>query len=114
MCMGASARTSSFRYGLLALALALLTSAAAATAPPGQASVTVLGAGSTWDQIANTQWADAVHTLYGITINYQGVGSTAGRQFYIENQVDFGDSDIPFQNTPNENELAELASEHKP
>ena len=111
--MGASARTSAFRYGLLALAVALLTSAAAATAPPAQAGVTVLGAGSTWDQIATTQWAADVHTLYGITINYQGVGSTAGRQFYIENQVDFGDSDIPFQNTPNENELAELASEHK-
>jgi phosphate transport system substrate-binding protein len=72
-------------------------------------SVTVLGAGSTWDQIATTQWAADVHTLYGITINYQGVGSTAGRQFYIENQVDFGDSDIPFL----ADELSQLRSEHK-
>ena len=32
----------------------------------------------------------------GNHINYQGVGSTSGRQFYIENQVDFADSDIPF------------------
>ena len=32
----------------------------------------------------------------GLTINYQGVGSTAGRQFYIIGQVDFAASEIPF------------------
>src|SRR5262252_6502970 len=96
---------------LLVLGVALMSAAAAARpAPPAQASSqTVLGAGSTWDQIATTQWAADAHTLLGITINYQGVGSTAGRQFYIENQVDFGDSDIPFL----PEELQEIQSEHK-
>jgi phosphate transport system substrate-binding protein len=91
------------------LVLVALLASSAGTAPPAQAAVTVLGAGSTWDQIATTQWAADVHVLYGITINYSGVGSTSGRQFYIENQVDFGDSDIPFQ----PDELPQLASEHK-
>jgi phosphate transport system substrate-binding protein len=92
------------------LGVALITAGAATPAPQAQASSqTVLGAGSTWDQIATTQWAADAHSLLGITINYQGVGSSAGRQFYIENQVDFGDSDIPFL----PEELQELQSEHK-
>jgi phosphate transport system substrate-binding protein len=91
------------------LVLVALAVSSAGTAPPARAAVTVIGAGSTWDQIATTQWAADVHVLYGITINYSGVGSTSGRQFYIENQVDFGDSDIPFQ----PDELPQLASEHK-
>jgi phosphate transport system substrate-binding protein len=83
--------------------LALIPASSAVAAP------TILGAGSTWDQIATNQWAADAHALYGITINYQGVGSTAGRQFYIENQVDFADSDIPFL----ADELEEIHSENK-
>jgi phosphate transport system substrate-binding protein len=92
--------------GVIALAFA---AGAAAMPPRAEASVTVLGAGSTWDQIATTQFAADVHSLYGITINYQGVGSTAGRQFYISSQVDFGDSDIPFLPS----ELVQLHKVHK-
>jgi phosphate transport system substrate-binding protein len=110
--MGASARASRLLC-LLFLAAMVAFVSAAGTPVPAQASVTVLGAGSTWDQIATNQWEADVHTLYGITINYQGVGSTAGRLFYIENQVDFGDSDIPFLVPPEGNELAQLQSEHK-
>ena len=56
-------------------------------------------------QIALDQWrADAARQ--GLSINYQGVGSTAGRQFYIINQVDFAASEIPFQ----PDELAQLRS----
>ena len=91
---------------LAAAGLAVLSSWAGSASA---SSPTVLGAGSTWDQIATNQWEADVHTLYGITVNYQGVGSTAGRQFYIENQVDFGDSDIPFL----PEELRQLRSEHK-
>jgi phosphate transport system substrate-binding protein len=92
------------RFMLVAAALCALGWASSASG-----AVTVLGAGSTWDQIATNQWAADAHALFGITINYQGVGSTAGRQFYIENQVDFGDSDIPFL----PDELAELRSQNK-
>ena len=52
--------------------------------PPAGAQAsgpTITGAGSTWVQIALDQWrADAARQ--GLSINYQGVGSTAGRQFY--------------------------------
>jgi phosphate transport system substrate-binding protein len=91
------------------IALLAVAVSAGGSARPAEAAVTVLGAGSTWDQIATAQWAADVHSLYGITINYQGVGSTAGRQFYIEDQVDFGDSDIPFQ----PEELTQLHGRHK-
>ena len=100
------------RRASLRLLLGLVLAAIVVSAPAGTAqasSVTVLGAGSTWDQIATTQWMADAHAKLGITINYQGVGSTAGRQFYIENQVDFGDSDIPFLPA----ELTQLQAEHK-
>ncbi len=79
--------------------------------PAGSASAsgpTITGAGSTWVQIALDQWrADA--SRQGLSINYQGVGSTAGRQFFIINQVDFAASEIPFL----PDELSQLRSEHK-
>jgi len=68
----------------------------------------ITGAGSTWVQIALDQWrADAAKM--GLTINYQGVGSTAGRQLFIINQVDFAASEIPFLPS----ELAQLRGEGK-
>ena len=33
----------------------------------------------------------------GLSVNYQGVGSTTGRQFFAAGTVDFGVSEIPFQ-----------------
>lgn len=57
---------------------------------------TVTGAGSTWVQIALDQWRADI-ARQGYSINYQGVGSSAGRQLYIINQVDFAASEIPFQ-----------------
>ncbi len=94
------------RAALTALVLTLLL-----LVPAGSASAsgpTILGAGSTWVQIALDQWrADA--SRQGLSINYQGVGSTAGRQFFIINQVDFAASEIPFL----PEELAQLRSKHK-
>ena len=75
---------------LLAAALLLRPARGAQASGP-----TITGAGSTWVQIALDQWrADAARQ--GLSINYQGVGSTAGRQFYIIGQVDFAASEIPF------------------
>lgn len=69
---------------------------------------TVTGAGSTWVQIALDQWrADIARE--GYTINYQGVGSSAGREFFIINQVDFAASEIPFYPS----ELQQLHGEGK-
>ena len=64
--------------------------------PAGAAGPTVSGAGSTWSEIALQQWRSDV-AQRGLSINYQGVGSSAGRQFYIINQVDFAVSEIPFE-----------------
>jgi phosphate transport system substrate-binding protein len=69
---------------------------------------TITGAGSTWAAIALDQWrADGARL--GLNINYQGVGSTAGRQFYIIGQVDFAATEIPFL----PDEVAQLKGEHK-
>lgn len=57
---------------------------------------TVSGAGSTWSQIAVDQWRADVRTQLGLSINYSGVGSSAGRQFFLINSVDFAVSEIPF------------------
>ena len=81
--------------GLLIVAMvvpALLTSAQPANA---QGAV-IIGAGSTWVQIALDQWRADI-ARQGFTVNFQGVGSSAGRQFFILRQVDFAASEIPFQ-----------------
>lgn len=75
--------------------------------PVGAAPAVVDGAGSTWSQIAVDQWRADV-ARQGLTINYQGVGSTAGRVAYYQGQVDFAVSEIPFQDgsTGTTNEIA--------
>lgn len=67
------------------------------SAMPAAADVTVTGAGSTWSQIAVDQWRADVASQQGLRINFSGVGSSAGRQFYLISQVDFAVSEIPFQ-----------------
>ena len=59
------------------------------------AETSIDGAGSTWSQIAIDQWRADV-ARQGLPINYQGVGSTSGRVFYYQDQVDFAVSEIPF------------------
>ncbi|MGH2772741.1 MAG: substrate-binding domain-containing protein [Actinomycetota bacterium] len=77
------------------LALTVLLAAAGNAFAEGP---TVSGAGSTWSEIAVQQWrADVARR--GLNINYQGNGSTSGRQFYITDQVDFAVSEIPFDAT---------------
>jgi phosphate ABC transporter phosphate-binding protein len=66
-----------------------------ATARPARADVSIDAAGSTWVQIALSQWAADV-ARQGLAVNYQGVGSTSGRVFYYQDQVDFAASEIPF------------------
>jgi phosphate transport system substrate-binding protein len=90
--------------GRLATAFIALWIVASSVAPASAAGPTVTGAGSTWVQIALEQWrADAAR--FGLTINYQGVGSAAGRQFFIIDQTDFAATEIPFE--PNEIEQLE-------
>src|SRR5580704_17270600 len=92
-------------------ALSVLACGTLLTLTPGRASAngpTITGAGSTWVQIALDQWRADI-AQQGYQINFQGVGSSAGREFYILNQVDFAASEIPFQ----PDELINLRIEHK-
>lgn len=71
-------------------------------AAPAQAATyfPITGSGSTWSQNALDQWRRNVYSNYGITVNYTGVGSSAGRRDFIAKTVDFAVSEIPFQSNP--------------
>jgi phosphate transport system substrate-binding protein len=69
---------------------------------------TVTGAGSTWVAIALDQWRADI-AQQGYSINFQSVGSSAGREFFIIKQVDFAASEIPFQ----PDELPALIAAHR-
>jgi phosphate transport system substrate-binding protein len=68
----------------------------------------ISGSGSTWSQNALDQWRKNVAANYGMTVNYSGVGSSAGRRDYIAGGVDFSVSEIPFQANPTDGSSAEV------
>ncbi len=88
--MGARRRAFAAFLGASALMLLLPIGAHAQSTP------IVLGAGSTWSQVAVDQWRADVQR-FGLRINYNGVGSSAGRSQYVEETVDFAVSEIPFE-----------------
>jgi phosphate transport system substrate-binding protein len=75
-------------------ALAVMT-AGAASAKSSANSVT--GAGSTFVQPLVVKWEPAVQQQLGITLNYNGIGSTGGVAAITNHQVDFGASDAPLK-----------------
>ena len=81
---------------LFVASAAFMTACAVLTPSAVRADSPVDGAGSTWSQIAVDQWRADV-ARQGLVINFQGVGSTAGRAAYYQGQVDFAVSEIPFQ-----------------
>jgi len=68
----------------------------------------ITGSGSTWSQNALDQWRRNVYSNYGITVNYTGVGSSAGRRDFIAKTVDFAVSEIPFQTHPEDGSAPEV------
>jgi len=80
------------RFGALLVIIAVVVPVAAS---PAHADASIDGAGSTWSQIALDQWRADV-ARQGLSVNYQGVGSTSGRVFFYQDQVDFAASEIPF------------------
>ena len=97
------------RVGRLAAALAVVTLVALVPAPAQAAEsyVPISGSGSTWSQNALDQWRKNVAENYGMTINYSGTGSTAGRTDFINQTVDFAVSEIPFQAHPEDGSPSE-------
>ncbi|MEU3980955.1 phosphate ABC transporter substrate-binding protein PstS [Streptomyces sp. NPDC026672] len=76
----------------LFLLAALLFGAEPATAAT---YVPISGAGSTWSQNALDQWRANVKQ-YGMTVNYNGTGSSDGRNQFRNGTVDYGVSEIPY------------------
>ncbi len=70
----------------------------------------ITGTGSTWSQNALDQWRKNVASNYGMTVNYSGVGSSAGRRDFVAGNVDFAVSEIPFQTRPEDNSAPEVPS----
>jgi ABC-type phosphate transport system substrate-binding protein len=82
--------------GLASLGLAV------APQPAGASTYTsISGSGSSWASVALDQWSSNVRQN-GLVVNYNPDGSAAGRQDYINDQVDFTGSDPPFRNGQDE------------
>ncbi|MDT0347273.1 phosphate ABC transporter substrate-binding protein PstS [Streptomyces litchfieldiae] len=61
----------------------------------GATYVRVSGAGSTWSQNALDQWRRNV-SQYGMPVEYEGTGSSNGRQQFRNGTVDYAVSEIPY------------------
>lgn len=81
----------------VAAALAVIAPVGALTSSVASAEsyVPVSGAGSTWSQNALDQWRRNVNQ-YGMRIDYQGTGSSDGRNQFKNGTVDFAVSEIPY------------------
>ena len=100
---------------LVAFVLVFLIAGGFASAFNAQAAyaatyVPITGTGSTWSQNALDQWRKNVAANYGMTVNYTGSGSSAGRQDFIAGSVDFAISEIPFQTKPEDGSSPEKPS----
>jgi phosphate ABC transporter phosphate-binding protein len=105
--MNAQHRRSIRVVGALTMVFAAFTFASPAQ-PAFADGPTLHAAGSTWVQIALQQWTSDV-ARFGLNIDYQGIGSTAGRQNYMYNLIDFAATEIPYQ----PDELAQYHAELK-
>lgn len=89
------------RLSRLAAVLAVVSLVALAPTPAqADGYVPISGSGSTWSQNALDQWRKNVASNYGMTVNYSGTGSSAGRTDFRNSTVDFAISEIPFQEKP--------------
>jgi len=78
-----------------AAAIAVVAVVTTGTAAARTNAGTVGGAGSTFVQPLVTKWEPAVQQTLGLTVNYNGIGSTGGVNAITQKQVDFGTSDAP-------------------
>ncbi|MFB2586729.1 cell wall-binding repeat-containing protein [Herbiconiux liukaitaii] len=72
--------------------------------------VPISGTGSTWSQGPLDRWRKDVAVDFGMTVNYAGVGSSAGRRDFVAQTVDFAVSEMPFQSTPEDGSASEVPS----
>ena len=107
--MNPRSRRRILRGALVALVVGIIASGAAV---PAQAAsyVAIAGSGSTWSQNALDQWRRNVASNYGMTVNFSGTGSSAGRTDFIKGAVDFAVSEIPFQARPEDGSAPEISA----
>lgn len=101
----ASRRVVSFSIGIFLAGILAMSSATVAHA---ESYDPITGTGSTWSQNALDQWRKNVANNYGMTVNYSGTGSSAGRRDYIGGTVDYAVSEIPFQANPEDGSPPEV------
>ncbi|MFJ4851048.1 MULTISPECIES: phosphate ABC transporter substrate-binding protein PstS [unclassified Streptomyces] len=100
------------RWRALSALAALFGVLAAVVVPAAQPAVAdagytpIAGAGSTWAENAVDEWRRGVNQ-YGMRVSYSGTGSSDGRRQFLNGQVDFAVSDIPFQTRPTDGSAAE-------
>jgi ABC-type phosphate transport system substrate-binding protein len=99
------------RVALVAAGLTALIPLTPALASTSTGYVEINGSGSTWSSVALEQWAQNLHTD-GITIQFNPDGSAAGREDYMNQQVDFAASDPPFRS--NTDPFNQGGAEHPP
>jgi phosphate transport system substrate-binding protein len=75
------------------LALAFVLFSCASTTPPTEQAHSLTGAGATFPLPLYTSWVTAYHTLTGVEVSYDGVGSGAGIAAITAGTVDFAGSD---------------------
>ena len=88
------------------LAMAIMVVRVSPVAAATTSYVPISGEGSTWSENALDQWIADVQQ-YGMRINYDGNGSTSGREAFIAGTTDFAASDIPFQTDPDDGSAPE-------
>ncbi len=102
-----TARARWYRFAA-AIVVASLVALIPLSAQAAESYVPISGSGSTWSQNALDQWRKNVAANYGMTVNYSGTGSSAGRQDFIKPTVDFAISEIPFQAQPEDGSPPEI------
>ncbi len=102
-----SRRTARRRFAMVSLFAAALVGSASATPVTAAPSYQrISGEGSSWS--ANAIDAMRVNVeQFGIIVNYNATGSTAGRKNFLNGTVDFAASDIPFQFQPEDGSAPE-------
>ncbi len=94
------------RFAAAALALTSVAIAAAPTPSGAESYQRISGEGSSW--AANAIDAMRVNVKqFGITVDYNPSGSSAGRKNWLNGTVDFAASDIPFQFQPEDGSAPE-------
>jgi phosphate transport system substrate-binding protein len=92
---------SRWRYGLMVMVVVSVVLAVpflGAPTPASAGGTPISGGGSSFAALEIDQWrADTARTPYNLSVNYVSQGSSFGRQQFITNNLDYGASDIIFQ-----------------